>query len=482
MISFRKNNLPFFISLTDGNINIIGGVCIKEGFKLESLAWSKLPLDVIQKGEIVEKDFLVKTIKELLARTQPKKITSSFCYLNLTDEIVFSKFFTLPKVREEELESTVCFKIKDFLPQKPEETYLDWQPLDVSDGKQRVGVVAVAKKIIDGYLEVLGKLGLFPLGFEPESVSLARLAAVISPEANLTIFFSSQKATLSFNERGIVLLATTISAPSTSNAEQKLITELSKTARYWQSQFEPGKKIKNVFLAGTLKNETLLQETVKENFGVNLKKLPLPIIIPPDFPQNRLIELTPLFGLALRQKKSDSESKKIDLLPRAVKKTRREFAFKNKVSGVMKLFSFICWLIIGVYFFVYLSMFFELEKTNASLSGWEKVIYTPGTSELEKKAVEFNQKLLCLSKALKKRKLISETLLTFSDQIPPGILISSFYYEAKGGKIEIKGLANNRENILVLDKSLSKLGQVTVPLASFEESEQPQFSITLKLK
>lgn len=47
--------------------------------------------------------------------------------------------------------------------------------------------------------------------------------------------------------------------------------------------------------------------------------------------------------------------------------------------------------------------------------------------------------------------------------------------------IEIKGIASSRDNILVLEKSLSKLGKVTIPLSSFEEADRPQFSAVIKL-
>ena len=169
----KSAEFPFFISLDVGYLQLMGGNLDKNRFKVSSLAYSKLPLDALQKGEIVQKELLGGMIRKLMASGQPKSIKSNFICLNIPDEFVFSKFLTLPEIKSDELEATVFFKIKDFLPYKAEELYLDWQVLKDGSNNLELSVVAVKRSILDSYLGVFKIANIFPQAFEPESFSLA---------------------------------------------------------------------------------------------------------------------------------------------------------------------------------------------------------------------------------------------------------------------------------------------------------------------
>jgi Tfp pilus assembly PilM family ATPase/Tfp pilus assembly protein PilN len=474
-------NLPFFLSLTTDSFQVIKGDFSQEGLKIESFASVKPPLDIFQQGKISQPQAAGEIITALLANSRPRKIKSNFCCLSLAEEFVFSKFLSLPRVKEKELEAAIYFKIKDFLPHNPEAMYLDWQVLTNGGHSFEVNVVGVKREIIDSYLEVFKMIDIFPLAFEPESCSLARLARLTSPETNLAVYFNDRKAVFCFEEKGMVLLTTTLNFPPGQREERIFLEELAKSAKFWQTTFGEKKKIKNVFLAGFIQNELVLQQIVKDNFGVEVKKLSLPVIVPAGFSPKNMSKLIPLCGLAFSQR-IDDKTKKITLLPEKVKEKRESFKFQGRAKAILKTTSLLLSGFLAVYLLVFLSIFFQLEKTKAALSGWEKIVFTPRQSQLEKEAVNLNQKLVSLNQALKNKKEVSPLLLNFIKQIPVGIMITEFNFDSAKKVIELKGIADSRENILTLEKSLAKLGSVAIPLSSFEEMERPKFSAVIKLE
>lgn len=209
-----------------------------------------------------------------------------------------------------------------------------------------------------------------------------------------------------------------------------------KSAKFWQTTFGETKKVKNVYLAGLVQSELVIKQAVKDYFGAEIKKLPLPIIVPSAFPRDRLAKLTPLFGLAFSQSLggfrinagSPLGRKKITLIPDKVSQERKLFKFKKEARNILKTTSLILWGFIALYSFVFLSIFFQLVRTKAALSGWEKIVFTPSQAELERTVLNLNQELILLDKIFKKRQLVSPVLLDFIKQMPAGVIITDFNF------------------------------------------------------
>lgn len=476
------NNLPFFLSLTNGSLQVMSGSFIKEGFSIDSLALAKLPLDVSQSGVIKNEKMLGEMIIRLKDTARPKKIRSNFCWINLPDELVFSKFLRLPQVKKEEIEQTIYFKIKNFLPHLPENMYLDWQM--TANGKQEieVSVVGVRKEIIDSYFNVFKKINVFPLGFEPESYSLARLAGLIQTEPSVVIFLNGRRGVICFCQAKIVFLATTFNFSSPEKREPELMAELAKLLSFWQMNFGKEKKINDVFIGGQTENELLLKQKIKELFGFEPKKINLPVILPGQTPDDYLAKIVPLTGLAFTMTAAEKDAKKISLIPEKIKEERDFFDFSVKVKKLIKATGAGLMCFISLFSAVFLFIFFQLLKVNASLSGWEKIIVTPNQLKIEKQAVNLNQKLITVEEVWQKKENAADLLLEFVRIIPAGIIITDFDFSVPEKKIEIRGTASQRQDILALEKKLSKFGQVSIPLSSFEDPAGPEFRAVIKIK
>lgn len=482
MVKFSNKKLPFNISISDGFLQLIGTSFTKNVLTVDSVSFGKIPLDVFQNGEIIHKKSFVEMLTVLIKNSQPTKISSNFCYVSLPDELIFLKFLSLPKVSEKELDPTIKFKIKNFLPHKLEEMYLDWQLLKGSNQHLEVSVAGVTRRIIDSFLDALRLVDIFPLGFEPESVSLARVVSLYTPETALVIFYKEQSVSFAFVEKAGVLFVTTLSLSAGKDNDTEVLEELKKASKYFKANFGEIKVLQKVYLAGLVERELVIARGVKENFQLEAEKLPTPAVIPQIILPNRLKRLIPLLGLALGEKTADLKEKRILLIPDKVKGEREAYKFQQRVSSVLKSTSMVLFVFVSFFLFVFLSIFFQYEQVKSSLAGWQVTVFTPRQTNLEKDAIALNEKIISLDQVLKKEKVITPIMQEFIKKLPAGIRVTSFNLDAAAKTIIIKGTASSRKEILVLEKSLESMGQVSIPLSSFEDSDNAKFTATLKLE
>ena len=112
----------------------------------------------------------------LRAMFQKAGITEKKVYMSLPIPLSFSTIFSLPQMKRSELEKTIQFEAKRFIPVPIEEIHFDWSVLKhLSNHKeQKILIVAVPNDILLKYYAIVKSLGLHLEGIELESFSLAR--------------------------------------------------------------------------------------------------------------------------------------------------------------------------------------------------------------------------------------------------------------------------------------------------------------------
>jgi Tfp pilus assembly PilM family ATPase/Tfp pilus assembly protein PilN len=484
MLKIFAQETPFFVSFKNNLLHVIAIKPNKETVKVESFAKSEAYPDAFREGEIVQKEFLGKVIADLLTKSRPKSINHKTCYISLPDYYVFSKTIVIPRVKEKEIDPTIRYKIKNFLPHKLEEMYVDWYVLRESKNTLEMAVVAASKTLIDSYIDTLQLINIFPLGFEPESCSLARIATGTVKELALIIYCNHHTATFSFVENGGVLFVFTrnfVSEDEVEN-EKELVEGIELASQFYQNNLAKERQLKSAFLAGYIAKELVISQKIQDYFNLAPIKLSPPTIVPREINNEVQKDLVPLFGLSLSQLVHNGAGKIVSLIPYEIKQKREYAKFLESLTKTLKLNAVFLSVFIAFFLFIYLSIFFQTEVAVSTLSGLEKMIVTPRQAKLETQALNLNQKTTSLSQVLAKRKIISPILLDVAKKIPAGIVISDFSLDSQKKILTMKGLANKREDILVLEKSLSSLGQVTIPLSSFEENKNAKFNVTVVLK
>jgi type IV pilus assembly protein PilM len=131
----------------------------------------------IEDGRVMNKDNVVKAIKDVLQLPTAKKIRSKKVFCSLPESKAFVRIINIPKMTKEEAAEAVKWEMEANMPMALSEVYYDWQFIDsIEEGTdtQAVLTAAVSRKVVDDWMDVLMAAGLEVYGLEVESVATIR--------------------------------------------------------------------------------------------------------------------------------------------------------------------------------------------------------------------------------------------------------------------------------------------------------------------
>jgi type IV pilus assembly protein PilM len=299
MLNFFQK--PFGIDISDHSIEIISLAGSSEKPKLLALERVILKPGVVKDGQIIQKEKLGEYLKDSIRKPIFGKIKTQNLILSLSESKTFIHSFSIPEgLDDKENIKEVENEARKTFPFPLEELYYDF----IINKERNVLLVAVPKKIVDGYLEVLKNCQLNPVIFETASESLARslingngTVLIVDVGAATTSFsvFDEKKLILGSSlatggERFTELIAEKLEI-SKSEAEelkieigmdpqkkngrifsilqeemQKIIEKIREMNSYFEER--TGKKIENIILAGG----AILTLHIKEYLADNLEK------------------------------------------------------------------------------------------------------------------------------------------------------------------------------------------------------------------
>lgn len=178
--------------------------------KVKAVSYARAILhgEVVKNGIIKKPEKLAQAIVKLLASAKPGPITAQHCVLSLPESQVFSTIFKLPAgLRPGEIKNTIPYKAEEAIPFNPAEIYYDFKKINQYAETQEIFYVAVPIKVVDSYVQVLASVGLKPLAFDLESVSLVRALISLpikSDKAKLVMDIGARTTNLNiFDRNGI---------------------------------------------------------------------------------------------------------------------------------------------------------------------------------------------------------------------------------------------------------------------------------------
>jgi len=199
-------------------------------FSLVSWGEAKIKPGIIEHGEIKNEDVLSEIIKQALVKIKGERMKTKYLIASLPEKKAFLQVIEMPKMKREELKTSVPFEAENYIPLPIEKVYLDFQTVPCSNQTDHLDVLiaALPKKTVDSYVSCLRKTGLIPMALEVESQSIARAVVKneISPFTLLIIDFG--KSTTSFIVFSGYSPRFTSSIPISS---QKLTEAISKTLK-----------------------------------------------------------------------------------------------------------------------------------------------------------------------------------------------------------------------------------------------------------
>lgn len=154
----------------------------KSPFEIETLSYVGLPRGAVVDGDIMDAYTLEESIKELFSK---EKLPQKEVAYAVSGTAVIAKRITLPKLAEEEIEDQLPIIASQYIPFSIDETNIDYQILPAEPGqaqKMHLLIVAVKKKFLEIFQNVIEGADLKTVAVEPVSTTLANLFTLLYPE------------------------------------------------------------------------------------------------------------------------------------------------------------------------------------------------------------------------------------------------------------------------------------------------------------
>lgn len=174
---FQENKSAFGLDLSDLSLKIVQIKRKREELALASYVKKDIPAGLIDGGEIKKEKEIVAILKQALIEIKGEPLKGKQVVCNLPEEKVFIRLIQLPRMKQEEISQAIQWEAEAHIPLKIDEVYLDWQvikPLANHLDHFDVLIAAAPRTLVDKYLAVLRKAGLWPIALEPESVAVVR--------------------------------------------------------------------------------------------------------------------------------------------------------------------------------------------------------------------------------------------------------------------------------------------------------------------
>jgi len=196
----------------------------KEGKRehLVGFGFSAIDSGSVYDGEIMKKDNVVSAIKNAISKAGPKKLKSNKVICSLPENKAFLRIISIPKMSKLEAKEAIKWEIEANIPLALDQVYYDWQILDenISQEKNRMDVlvIAISKKTVDQFLDVLETAGLEVVGLEIESIAQARslLNKNVNDKAVLIIDFNERRTGFFISNKGVPCFTSSIPVSSQS--------------------------------------------------------------------------------------------------------------------------------------------------------------------------------------------------------------------------------------------------------------------------
>ncbi len=168
-----NSNYPVGLDISDTSLKVTQLNKIVDRIKIQALGRVNLNEGVLRQGEVINKNELLKVIKNLLENPQFGKITSNEVVACLPENKTFIKYIDIEK-GPNNLENVIEFEIEKHVPMSLNDIYYDWQLIDTSQNHYHVLIGAAAKNIVDQYAKILSEAGLSVVALEIEPVAVCR--------------------------------------------------------------------------------------------------------------------------------------------------------------------------------------------------------------------------------------------------------------------------------------------------------------------
>lgn len=242
------------ISITDDSIHLmeLHHGLFGNGLKLSFYEQIALPEGIVESGFINNVEKLTAILSDISRRYGIR-----FARATLPEERAYLFNASIDQVPLEGMRDAVAFIIEENVPVTLANSVFDFDVLGITEeGKIRIVVSVISRKVVDFYLQVFEAAGITPVSFDIESQAIARAAVPKGDKsAQMIINLGEKKTGFYVLENEVVQFTTTLPYGATADGTRlgDLQAEIRKIFAYWSAHNKVGteeSKIEKVLVCG----------------------------------------------------------------------------------------------------------------------------------------------------------------------------------------------------------------------------------------
>lgn len=169
----NEKNSTLGLDISDLSIKVVQLKKNSGKNKIQAVGRYNLKTGIVENGEIIKKDELVKAIKDLIQKPIFGSVSSKNVVASLPENKIFIKLFEVEKTSNQ-LEDMILPIMESNIPFSIDEIYYDWQIAGQNNEGYQVLCSAAPQKLVDAYIDTLTQAGLKVVGLETESMAICR--------------------------------------------------------------------------------------------------------------------------------------------------------------------------------------------------------------------------------------------------------------------------------------------------------------------
>ncbi|MBU0570008.1 pilus assembly protein PilM [Patescibacteria group bacterium] len=430
--------------------------------KVRKHGFFDLPEGLIQNYKVQDKKALAKILKGVWSKLGLREKSLGIVVPEFS---TFTKLFDLPKLSPTELDEAVRWQAQEYLPTAIDKMILDWEIVERSENGYEVLVVAMEKTILTGFVEAAEQAGLFPLAVETPALCLVRMTDEKTSSGKLIVYKGSSECLLVVSA-GRKVFGTSVLHTSD---PWKIASTAAKITSHYKDV-----KIEKIFVSGIGVDNALIQQLEKE-LEIKTEQISLDI---GGFSEKEVQEYLIPICMQINDLEEPSSPNSLNLLPLALVekyKNAKKVLQTWSLTLITTLFIWVSFLItLGAYLF----MTQQITDQQAINSSESKVAQQRSGAIAEVKNInDIAERVI----QIKGASVLPQTVFNEINQAKPlGVSLTRYKLDLDGGKIELKGRAENRQVLLEFKKNLENsdnIASVEIPISNFEIETDLEFTL-----
>lgn len=463
----------------------------------------KLPVGIIEEGQIKDKDNLKIVLLKLHSQISSKTKEKIYTVLSIPDNNIYIQIFSLPAMNISNFEEAVKLNLQMVSPVNFSEVYADWQKVgetENNDGQIEILGAFVKRQIVDEYIQCLKETNFIVAGIEFPGLAISRLISGLKNINDPNILLRLDSAGLNFSiiKNYNLYFNHFVSWPTgkrqiSLTVFQDLIIQETQRILNFSSKYLPRAKFNNILLIASALEDKVSQ-IITGNFPLSVIKLNLePKMTNPNnqwsITNNQLPTISSnwfcALGSALRGLIPRAEDTIISLSVIGTEEEFRQEQIINFIRNWRNIILASLSFVLIIFIIVYVFLIKTADSLNKRLINFASEHNQQAFISLREEANNFNNRINLALQAKNQVFDWSPFLKKIENLTSNEIIIDRIFIQSLDAPILLNGRTIDKKTIIDFKKKIEsdpEFKEVDLPLSNIASAPDNSFKFSISFK